>query len=415
MLAITPLKTSQTTAPKRAYPATPGPQRFGRALPWDVALSRYHLANRFVLNFFGVAVWDIGFSRNKYERLEHVLSLVNVWAFGIGLPILIQLAWCKKLTQQLQKQFRLSKTAKPFEIPFEYLEHHQFRKITAGKNILLKPFGITSANKLNPAFQRAVLKGKIAFLLFDMLALALRGILFYYGRNWLTEKLSGKKGFSGTLEYANDDYRKKVSQNYDDKKKKRLLQTTYISLIGSIILPIAMQATLLSKAKVGQGVLGLFKQVIPKFNYTSAVYMSKWVMLYSMLFHYHLPKLMFSRDKHEFRENLVRSVVYDMFYFIGDDIFSGLASKYFQKVNRKKLGNFKIMKERKFLGFKFPSAVSFFQVFQQVGQNPKNLAFKLARKSYWLGFIGTTACLGVSLPLLNMWYTKKRVMQEQSG
>ena len=419
MLAITPLKTSQTTSPKRAYSAATGAQQFGSALPWDVALSRYHLANRFVLNFFGVAVWDIGFSRNKYERLEHVLSLANVWAFGIGLPILIQLAWCKKLTQQLQNQFRLSKTAKPFEIPFEYLEHHQFKKITAGKNILLKPFGITGANKLNPAFQRAVLKGKIAFLLFDMLALALRGILFYYGRNWLTEKLSGKKGFSGEFKIASDAYLKQQSQGYETNKKFRQKLSILLSIAGSAAFPFILYGLLKSKQSAStKSVIGKLKSLVPHFNYSNVVYLSKYALMWQVFWNWNLSGFMAARDKHERREHIVKSVITDFFFFIGDDYISGGLAKWLQTKYKKQLKNIKLVESKRGL-FGNIQAIELSKLYNIAStlkdNQQKKILLKLGRTIFGAGLLGTSLCLGIFMTLANNWYTKQKVLQEQAS
>ena len=63
------------------------------------------------------------------------------------------------------------------------------------------------------------------------------------------------------------------------------------------------------------------------------------------------------------------------------------------------------------MGLIIPTAIPYHQIYKST---KNKLAFELARKSFWIGFIGSTVCLSITLPLVNMWYTKKRVLQEQS-
>ena len=188
----------------------------------------------------------------------------------------------------------------------------------------LQELGITSRKQFSVPLRQAVIRAKLSLLAIDLTMLATKGVIFYYARNWLTENLSGQKGFSGVLNYSTSIYRENKAKIYDETKKKRLFIAASIGIISSLILPLALNALLKIPAKLSKGVIGRLKNLIPKFDYIDVIYMSKWTLLYSQLFHYNIPKLLFSRDNNELRENLVRTFIYDFFYFFGDNLFSGL-------------------------------------------------------------------------------------------
>ena len=122
---------------------------------------------------------------------------------------------------------------------------------------------------------------------------------------------------------------------------------------------------------------------------------------------------MASRDSNEFREKLTKGLVFDFFYFIGDDLLSGSFAKHLQQKNKKKLGNVQLYENRKIIyGIEIPKAKSYLSIFERVGGNKSSLAFKLAKKSFWFGLFGTTLCLGILTPLMNIYYTRAKIQRE---
>jgi hypothetical protein len=117
-----------------------------------------------------------------------------------------------------------------------------------------------------------------------------------------------------------------------------------------------------------------------------------------------------SRDKHELRENIVKQAVMDFFYFVGDDLISGVVAKRLQKKYSKQLKGIQLWRKGP---WGIPLAAPYEQLFK-TSQNPaQKLANQLSRKIFWSGLAGTALCLGIGLTLANNWYTKKRVLEEQ--
>jgi hypothetical protein len=142
--------------------------------------------------------------------------------------------------------------------------------------------------------------------------------------------------------------------------------------------------------------------------------MSKWVLLWATVTNRNVPHILFSRDSHEFRESMIRDISFDFFYFMGDDLFSGLFAKTAQKKHEKSLKGELLFKNQKRFGLTLPIARPYHKVFFELGQDANNPAFKLARGIFWKGFLLTTACLSITTPIINIWLTKKKVTQEQA-
>ncbi len=387
----------------------------GAAVPWDVQLARNQLMNRLFIESIGHFPWSLGLARNKYERIESALSIGSYLSIGIALPLLLESIFNKHYSKHLQQKYGLLPQARPLNMPFEMLEHNGLKKLWNSPNTArLRQFGIKSARQLTPQLVNAIRLAKTQIVFTDLMLLAAKGQFFWFAKNWLTEKLSGKKGFSGEFNYASEEYRAKKSENYEKNKKKRFLISTVLGFGSSIAFPILLWQTLKSKAPVGKGIIGQFKKLLPYFNYSNAIFMSKWLLFYETLFNYNLPKLMSSRDSHEFRENMVKGITFDFFYFFGDAIFSGFSAAHLQKKYGKLLKGVSLAKTQNILGIKLPVAVPYHTIFEQVGQNMSHPAFKLARKNFWWGMLATTACLSVTVPLINMWYTKQKVLKEQT-
>lgn len=182
---------------------------------------------------------------------------------------------------------------------------------------------------------------------------------------------------------------------------------------GAFALPLLLTGLLRSPSRVGQGFLGKLKKVVPAFNYVNAVYMSKWVILWHNLFNFATPSLLSARDEHELREKATKVLAYDLFYFVGDDILNGMAGKYFQNRHAKQLGGISLMKTHALGALKIPTGRRLNTIYELVNGNTRHPAYQYSLKSFLFSFIGTTVCLGIATNLVNNWYTRKKVRQEQ--
>jgi hypothetical protein len=393
------------------------PVRYGASsgIPWDVSLAQNQLLNRVVMDAAGPIPWDIALSRTKYERLEHILSAALYLLVGIALPIGLEKIFNKWFTKnKLAKWFDMAPEKKPLRIPFKYLEHNGIEQLKAlpeaERQKILGKYGI---KEMTPKLAKVLKLAKAQIILVDLLLFATKGVVYFWGRNWLTAKWSGKEGFSGILNYANQGYLQKQNDSYQKNKKKRFMLANVLGYGTSVAVPVALLGVLRSPKAIGQGAVGRLKKLLPVMDYHNAIYMSKELFLLSVIANYNIPKLLASRDSNERRENLVRMGIHDSFYFFGDGLLTSSIAWFLQKKNAERLGNVHIVEMKKRAGITMPFAVPYHKMMEQEGE-ANQLAFQLARKSFWAGLTGTTFLMGISIPLLNRWYTRKKVLSEQS-
>lgn len=387
-------------------------------IPWDIQLARNPQLNRLFIDAFGSVPWQLLIVRNEFERLEHILSLANFIAIGTIAPILLGKLANNLLTPKLQKQYKLSHKGSPLSLPFEWLEPQMRRKrlVTSATKAELEKYGLKSIRQLTPKLANHIAKIKIGIILLDLLLVCTKGQTYNWLKNWMTEKLSGRSGFSGIFNEANAAYVKQKSERYNKDKKKRFIASLAIGYGSALALPLALMAIYRSPRKLGQGLMGKAKQFLPWFNYTNVVYMSKFILFWEVLSSYNFPALISARDSNEFREKLTKGLVFDFFYFVGDDLLSGKFAQTMQRQYKKQLGAIQLFETRKITrNFSIPKAKSYLSIFERVAGNKNHIAFKLAKKTFWAGMVGTTLALGILTPLLNIYYTRAKVRRETAS
>lgn len=139
------------------------------ALPWDIRLSQNQLLNRLFIESIGSFPWNIGLARNKYERLEQVISIANYLLAGIALPLGLEWAFKNKYTKHLRKRFNLSHNANPLALPFELLERNGYEALKRSPEAAqkLKAYGLESAKQLTPELLKRVKLAKAQIILVD--------------------------------------------------------------------------------------------------------------------------------------------------------------------------------------------------------------------------------------------------------
>jgi len=397
--------------------------------PALVRMERNQAINRLVIETGGYYIWAALFSRSKFELLENALDWLGWLIIGFTVPVTvgktIRERYARKIAQQVGKS--LPKPLQPnlslLEVPFELLDK--------GKNLkprmerlapIAEALGFKSAHSLQrfvtegPALQALLRRGKITILAMDLLLMAFKGQVYNWGSKWLTERWSGKKGFSGEFSIASDDYLKQKSASFERAKKRKKLISFALGFGGASLLPILASAALKKNVTLGKGLLGRVKKMIPSFNYVDAIYMSKWVILWHNVFNFAAPSLLSARDPHELREKLTKVLAFDMFYFFGDDIITGLAAKRLQHKpeNQRLLKGASILHpEKGWLGL--PKAKRLSEIYDIVKRNPQHPAYKLGTRTFWVGFIGTSLGLGIATNLANNLYTRFKVKKEMSA
>ncbi|MCA9789432.1 MAG: hypothetical protein KC462_06640, partial [Cyanobacteria bacterium HKST-UBA05] len=319
------------------------------------------------------------------------------------------------------KWFRQIGVDSPMQLPFEWLDPtFKGRKPPKQLAYIAKGLGINVAklgNLLkNPGFRRDVMRGKSRIMLIDLGLFAIAGQLTFWGKNWMTERLAHRKGFSGIFKYTSADYTKQAAQHYEQQKKDRIAASIVVGVLGALGLPLLVNRVVQSPAKTG--LVKSLKRLMPAFNYSNAIFMSKWVLLWNLFANYLTPEFLSCRDSNEVRETAWKEGVASALYFGGDDVFAGLGAAWITRNAsghvKKQLAKIPLLKPRRqwLLNGKLPLAQSLMRVYQETGANPKHPLYRLARNNAWWSLVITVALLGFITPLLNNWYTKQKIMSE---
>ncbi len=434
-----------TRSPRRRQQATGSAAVAGSAktngtgvTPFSVVVEKNQVLSRFFVLLGGYIPADMLVARNALERAEKILDH-SLWiVFGLAVPIVLERVFNRKYTKALRKEFGLPpakakplpKGSKlihkavhvlegegkhsPLQLPFEWLttqhKNVQGKELSYISNQLQIPQEKLKKLLSNKKFVGKVMRAKQVILFADLAFMALNGQLSVWAKNFVTAAKTGKEGFSGIMDYASDDYLKESSKDYEKNKKKRLMQSVGVAVWSAVSLPLIVKGLVKMPQKALGGLGKHLKKAIPLFNYTDAVYMSRWVFLWYSLHNYVLGGALAARGKDERREHVVRALTLDFFFAVGDLAFVAAIAKGLQKVlGRKKLGGVDLLKQDKKRWV--PKHLG--RILNEVGGNVKHPAYKWAKRNHWFSLALTTAMLGLSFPLLNIWYTKLKVGSEE--
>lgn len=449
-------------------PKPPAPV-FSGAVPLSVMLMRNDVLNRAVIDLAGEGPATVGFARNRYDRLEKTADMLLWLAATIIAPVVVDNYLSEQADRRLRQRFSQYLLASPpkskgdvgktvlhrlanrleglgkhsvVRAPWEFLgewlgneaEHSSRAKglphVPLGKRqvqtgiekllgtaeqraTLVKEIGFHSEKALidffkNSAARNGVLAAKMGILVADLAIMGGANLLGAWGKNWLTENISGKKGFSGEFNYANQAYLDEQAAEYDKHKRRRFRQS--VALVGGLTVgvPAMVLAGIHSKGKtvLGRGLKALTNSL----NYHQGVYTSKWLMLWGGFLSWLGVYTLAARDKHERREDLIHAAVLVPTYIVGDDVVSGIGAKWLQARQPIAKHGINLMKKNS-LGL--PEAKPLWDVLAEVGHNTAHPVYKAAKLNSWLGLLGATALTATAIPLINHPWTRKAAMAEQ--
>ena len=346
-------------------------------------IARNGVLNRTVIELLGYHPYAIGLARNRYERLERFLDIGCWVAAAIGIPVVLEKVFNGFVTRNIlapkfSQSFIKGAKIRPFEIPFEWLDKSGFAarmktfQRDPQKLKMLQKIGIKSFSQLTPQLGSALLLGKIGIMLTDYFFMAVKGQGYSWGKNYLTQRLSKQHGFSGEFGFTDETFRLKQTQDYQRQERRKLIRSLLIGFGGACLTPLLVWQLLKNPhiSMQGKGPLSFVKRLIPVLNPYKGVFMSTWGLLPHNIFNWNIPAVLAARDGNELRELLVRAVVFDFFYFIGDGLFAGMSSRYFQHRYGHALKNIKIngkpiaFTAKGFLGL--PMGVSFGDIYHQL-------------------------------------------------
>jgi hypothetical protein len=316
-------------------------------------------------------------------------------------------------------------------VPFEMLE--ESRSLVKTANGQYKPEAKEALAKLaerlklaspqvleqlleNPVFRHELQLGKIGIMFSGLGLMSAKGQLYSWSKNWVTEKLSGKKGFAGEFNDTSAQFREQETAGYYQQKRKRQLISIGCGLGAAVAFPAVVYGVLRNKAGLNK-----LKGVLPRFNYTDGIFMPKEVFIVHTLFNFNLPTLLSTRTLDEFREKFVRCAAFDFFYYLGDDLIAGKVGQFLERRHPELKGQLTEIK-RGFLGMKFTHAKPLEAVYETARQHTGSLAqavetplYKNALVAWAWGFAGTALGMGLAIPIINNIYTHHSVTKKQAA
>ena len=389
-------------------------------------ISNNNVLSRFLIEIVGYDPWFIALSRNKYERIERGWDVLTRLVLILGIPILLEKAVAPVYAKWMHKKLKLPQHLQPLKMDFETLDQKEFstqKLVNELETSYLGKAAETAKITLNQATKtelkakakeiaRYTLAGKLGIVLLDLLLMASKGQLSFWGKNAITKKLRGKDEFVGELNYTTESYRKQNSTGYAKNKKKNAKLSLAIGYGSAVLFPLLMAGTLLSKGEKGFSKLANpFKKAVKFFNYHNAIYMSKWLILWHGFFNFLAPGILTARDKHELRENVVRTASVMAFYTVIDDIIGGVTGQILEKKHHKALNGFKLA-EKGWLNI--PVQRSFRNIMKEAGNHPALDTIKQCQNKILLsGMASSAVLLGLTVTAMNQIFTKTKVLKEQ--
>lgn len=248
------------------------------------------------------------------------------FGIAIGLPLLIQRPLSNIYHRMLKKRFNLFGDANPLTTSFKTLA--VARNQPKAQNKLKKSWGLSNSKNLH-TLGKWVLGAKLAIMTVVLFFMAAKNEIYFWGRNWLTKKTTKRDGFSGEFNQVSNSIVENNTKEYQANKKTRQALSMASSITSVIGLPLIVLAAVKSKKPLGKGLLGRLKKLLPAVDYHDTIYMSRWVMFWSNLLTFNTVGYLAARSNNEKREHVVKSVILDVMWFVGDAVFAGLAGQHF--------------------------------------------------------------------------------------
>ena len=391
------------------------------AVDWAHELQTNHMLSRTTIELLGDGAVPVIIARTLTEKLEKVADRVFWVVKSLGLPPLFDTFYKRPYEQRLAQQYGLPSVGSKglLSIPLEQLDVKHWNdqlsrwlqdevKQTPEALERLEELGLKSVKQLTPALRQDVLNGKLGIMKGVFAFFGFGTMAFFWARNAISAKIQGNAGYSGIQNYANKAYLAKQEKTYKKNKKKNMALNFAVSTLTMFSLPMSLRAVINSTSHSPW--MKRLKAGVHHFNFKNGLHMSKLGLAYTAILGWTIPRLLAARDSNERREDLVKDGTFLGFMIFGDDIFGSLVAKVVSGAKHHVLETPIVEPLNKSLSW-VPKAVSLDRIIKTAGKD--SVAAKLAAHSYIGGILVTSLLYGLTLPLLNYWYTHKKVEAEQ--
>ncbi len=216
--------------------------------------------------------------------------------------------------------------------------------------------------------------------------------------NKLTKKMTGRTGFSAEYKMADDNYTKKQAQPYEKNKLKKYLSFLAVAVASSIIIPLTLGKSMLSKNP--KGLFKILKENAHKFDYVDGKYMSL-LTYFSIFLTSESPGVILSgRDKSEMKDWATRLGVIGALFFGGDAALNSTVGRVLDKKLGTMLVDVEKMKKPSLFHKIFPPIRSFKEIekLKGVGEEVLTKTKKYATRMYWGNFLAIMLTMGIGMP-----------------
>lgn len=389
------------------------------------------ILNRAIVDLGGVMPWLFK-TNNKEEKRERAINLLTFFGFAFLAPLVTVPA----ANRIIMKHCKLTKGVwsnnhKAVQISNEFLKNKELTEKginELAKNVSTSPLesvyrfinGKAKNDKLDvnellkncnndwEKVRKRLINAKNAVLCSDLLitGFTLGGLGFL--NNYITEKKTGKTGFSAELKMADPKLIEERAKNYTKTKRKRmaLFAAEVLAISGAI--PFALKKGLTSN---GTSKFSQFMQKHAKlFDYNKGIYMSRLALFVGIIMNWSGLEIS-ARNKTEAKDWAIRNSITVPVFFGGDLLLGSVFANLSDRIFKTRLTE-KSEKQNLFRKI-FPKTKSLEEINRLAHAGKMTLKEKrLAHGIYWGNMALVSAALAFTVPYLCNKMIKSDVQKE---
>lgn len=380
--------------------------------------------NKAILSLIGFQIPFCLSSNNKYERRERVVQ--GAWYMGVAyaspfflLPFINKRVLLKSgITRGLKDRgveiVRVSKdylnedaakmvkgikeTAKQLE------KNDKFKGIASDFEIILNKFPDKELLR-----QKLIGAHKDIFKYDFIFTSVLGGAAMPWISNFFTEITTGRKGYSGEFNMADEKYTDKLASKHEKYKYHKLALSFALAVLPAFILPKYAARAMAKKPAELKGLTKFFNQNAKLFDYTDGKFMS--LLAYAAMWTLgDFPTyLLATRDKNELEYLAISRSIVGLSFFGGELAMSNWLGRSIDKAFKTELMDKEKLKKATTLEKIFTPARSL-QTLEKLGKDAKTK--KAAVSMYWGAMLLNAALLGYGIPKTLNVVLKKKVEKD---
>lgn len=238
---------------------------------------------------------------------------------------------------------------------------------------------------------------------------ALGGAAMPWISNFYTELTTGRKGYSGEFEMADEKYTDKMSEKHEKYKYQKLGLSFALAILPAFIIPKQLSKAMSKKANELKGLPKFLNKNAKLFDYTDGKFMSLLTYAAIWTFGDFPTYLLATRDKNELEYLAISRSIVGLSFFGGELALSNWLGRTIDKTFKTELMDKEKLKKSSTLGKIFTPARSL-QNIKDLGLSKKTQKFAIGM--YWGLLLLNAALLGYGIPITLNKVLKKKVEKD---